>query len=121
MPPHSGQGQTTPEMFAQLLEKLITPGVAEKVINGVKTLLREAPTKLYDVFRQTPTGGVPQSISLPQALVELTDQLKIQNELQRYAIQVSERLTAELQENRKFGVKVLKRQKQREDEDDEQM
>ncbi len=111
-----GQPQTTPQAFAELLASLVTPQVVEKV----KAALRDVPVKLYEVFRQTPVGPTPQQISLPQAIVELTDQLRITGEIKKYEIQVMEKLTTELAENRKFGIKVLKRQKQREiDEDDE--
>jgi hypothetical protein len=121
MPPPGQQPgpQTTPEAFGQFLASLITPQVVAQVTDKVKAALRDVPTKLYEVFRQTPVGPTPQQISLPQALVELTDTLKINNEIKRYEIQVMEKLTTELQENRKFGAKVLKRQKQREIDEDE--
>ncbi len=115
-PPGQGSGpQTTPQAFAELLASLVTPQVVEKV----KAALRDVPVKLYEVFRQTPVGPTPQQISLPQAIVELTDQLRITGEIKKYEISVMEKLTVELEKNRKFGAKVLNRQRIREEENDE--
>ncbi len=111
---------TTPEAFIAQ--------IASTVIEGTKKLLAEQPTKVYPVFRHTPTGPVTQSTSLPQMLAELTDQIKVLNELMRYEIglqqqvgQVTESLRIELEENRKLAQKITKRNKRKveEEEDDE--
>lgn len=111
----------TPEIFISQ--------IAETVIGGVKKALSDQPVKMYDVYRQTPTGPVTQSTSLPQILAELTDTLKINNDLMRYLIglqtqvgQVTEGLKIELEENRKLATKITKRNKRKiveEDEDEE--
>jgi len=111
----TGERGTTPESFAQLQSKLITP----EIISGVKTLLRDAPTKFYEVFRQTPNGITPQQISLPQAIAELTDQLKIHAEILKLEMRAIAELSHELQENRKIGSKLLKRQKLKDEEDED--
>ncbi len=56
---------------------------AAKVGAAVQGFLKEAPTKIYEVMRQTPTGSVQQQTSLPQMLAELTDTLKANNELKK--------------------------------------
>ncbi len=118
--PNSQPSKMTPEAFVGQ--------IAEAVLAGVKTTLNDRPPQWYDIQRQTPTGPIAQKVQLPQILAELTDTLKVNNELLRYFIglqqqvgQVTEALKIELEENRKLAVKVTKKNKRKfaEDEDDE--
>ena len=105
----------------------IVNATANQVLNGVKTALRDQPVKMYDVYRQTQTGPVTQSVSLPQMLAELTDNIKVQSELTRAYIgllhqvgQATESLRIEIEENRKLASKITKRNKRKiEEEEDE--
>lgn len=105
----------SPEEFAKYLSKIITTEVSERVGATVKQFLKEAPVKLYEVLRRTSAGQKTQQVSLPQALVELTDELKIDNELKRELINQNAALTQELSENRRIGSKILKRNRADED------
>lgn len=118
---------TTPEIFAAQ--------IATAVVGGVKEYMSKKPTQEYVVIRQTPTGPVTQQTSLPQMMAELTDQLKVQNDIKRYELnllqqigQVNETLRveieslrAELEENRKLAQRITKRNKKKfeDDGDDE--
>ena len=111
----------TPENFGEYIAKLI----AEKV----PQILEKVTPKIFEVLRQTPTGPTKQQMSLPQALAELTDQLRMNAELEKYRIAVEQqliieeqKLIIELQENRKIGAEALKRHKRhkRHYDDDEE-
>ncbi len=99
--------------------------IASTVLAGVDAALNKPkPSQQYTVVRQTQAGPVTQQTSLPQALAELTDQMKIANELKRYELslmqkvgQVTEDLKIELEQSRKLAKKMAK-QSAKEEEDD---
>ncbi len=104
--------------------------ISATVIGGVKAMMDNKPVQEYSVLRQTPTGPATQKTSLPQMLAELTDTLKVNNDLMRYLIQLNqqvgsatESLRIELEENRKLAQKLTKRNRRKieiEDEEEEE-
>ncbi len=117
----------TPEAFAAQ--------IATAVMGGMKDFMSKKPTQEYVVIRQTPTGPVTQQTSLPQIMAELTDQLKAQNEIKRYELNLMQQLgqvvestkieveglRTELEENRKLAQRIQKRNKKKfEDDDDDE-
>lgn len=84
-------GKTTPEAFAIFLAEQ----VVGKLSPQIKHFLREAPTKLYDVLRQTPQGPVQQQVSLPQMLAELTDAMRVQSYLSSEQLKANSELLKE--------------------------
>ena len=102
--------------------------IASVVVSDMKKFHAERPEQKYMVHRQTPNGPVTQQVSLPQMLAELTDALRVQNDLKKYEFtltqkmgQVIEDLKIELEENRKLAAKITKsnKRKKEEDEDDD--
>ncbi len=104
----------TPEGFASFIADLVGKKVRE-------ILSEPQQSKHYEVVRQTPTGPTKQQISIPQAMVDLTDQLTYNNQVSQQLLYAIQGLTVELQENRKIGEKIVRRNNRRkhEDEDDE--
>ncbi len=99
--------------------------ITASVSADIKKFLAEKPPQYYDVIRQTPTGPVNQKVQLPQIIAELTDTIKISNDIQRYMIallqqvgQVTEALKIEVEESRKSAKK--KKRKIIEVDDDEE-
>lgn len=84
-------GKTTPEAFAIFLAEQ----VVGKLSPQIKQFLREAPTKLYDVLRQTPQGPAQQHVSLPQMLAELTDAMRVQSYFSSEQLKASTELLKE--------------------------
>ena len=105
--------KTTPESFGNWLADVLLA----KLNPAIKQMLREAPTKLYDIIRQTPTGPVQQQVSLSQMMAELTDALKVQSyfsseelklkveqlRVQTELLKETKLLTAELKKSRKLA------------------
>ena len=113
------QGPITPEAFIAQ--------IASTVIGGVKKVMQEQPAKTYEVYRQTNTGPVTQSVSLPQMLAELTDQVKVSCELTRcqiamdqQVIHATEALRAEIEENRKLASRITKKNRRKADDDEDE-
>ncbi len=104
--------------------------ISATVVNGVKVFLDNKPVQKYSVLRQSPTGPVTQSTDLAQLLAELSDTVRVNNDLMRYLIQLNqqvgsatESLRIELEENRKLAQKLTKRNRRKieiEDEEDEE-
>ncbi len=100
------------------------------IINGISSnlaaFLQNRPPQQYNVSRIGPNGiAAPQTISLPQAVCELTDQMRIENgmrqielDMRRTEIESMVKLREEMERHRKMGEKMLRRQKK--DEDDEE-
>lgn len=115
-------GKLTPEAFAAH----IAATAAQTVIAGVREILNKKPVQEYTVLRQTPTGPVTQQTSLTQMIAELTDVIKIQNDMVRYQMalgqQVGQEMQAlrmELEEHRKMAQKISKKSKRKAADDDE--
>ncbi len=113
-------------MSPQVFIQQIVDATAAKVGAAVQTLIKETPARIYDVIRQTPAGPVQQQITLQQMLAELTDTMKVSNDLakqsitmQQYNLQAIGALYTELQENRKLAQKMVKKKKRVVEEDDE--
>ncbi len=106
-------GKTSPEEFGLW----IVEQVVGKLDPRIKQMLKEAPTKLYDILRQTPQGPVQQQVSLPQMLAELTDAMRVQSYFSSEGLKLSAEqlkldvellkevklLTAELKRSRKLA------------------
>lgn len=103
-----------------------TAMVVEGVTHNIAAFLQNRPPQQYNVTRIGPNGvPAPQTISLPQAVCELTDQMRIENgmrqidmDLQRSGIEAMVKLREEIERNRKVGEKMLRRHK-KEDEEEE--
>lgn len=104
----------TPDGFAQFLVQNIVPALADVVRNALK----EAPAKLHDVTRQTPSGPVARQITLATIMTELTDVMQINNELQRHLIQSNNVLITELRESTRIGREMLKKKRRRDDDEE---
>lgn len=107
----------TPEAFVSQ----IASAAAALVTDSVKTILTDRPPPWYDVTRQTAAGPVQQKVQLPQMIAELTDAVKVNNDLLRYFIglqtqvgQVTEGLKIEMEKSRK------KRGKRKSDDEEEE-
>lgn len=114
------------EQAPKLTPDMFIAQIVSQVIGGVKKELSAKPVQNYEVLRQTPTGPVTQQTTLPQMLAELTDQLKVANEMQRYSMaliqqhgQATELLRIEMEEFRKLAQKSVKKSKRKDDDDDE--
>ena len=115
MPPPGGPGYPggmSPQEFIQQ----IAEAVARKIAQG--------PPKLFDVKRVDPDGKArTEQVTLPQAMADLSDQLKIKNELSKIEIETMIGLRDELEQNRKIGRQMLKSNRKKaaadDDEDDE--
>ncbi len=112
----------TPEQFSKFLAGDITPGLIAAVEAVIRTALKEAPAKTYEVIRQTPTGPVKVQIGLTQIMNDLTEQLKVSSGVQAHLanqnsllVQSNNALILELKEHRRFAKKLAR---QREDEGD---
>ncbi len=125
MPPPN---QTSPEDFAQLLARLAAPLIAEALKAAPKP-----PAQAFPVTRMDNNGAfsVPTQVTLPQALTEMTDNLKITVFYTRQSTVAVTALTAEIQAlraeletHRKLGEEIAreraKRKKRHRDDDDEE-
>lgn len=97
-----------------------------QIAQEVSAKVSSAPPKVYEVNRSTPTGPVKQGISLPQAIVELSDNMRLANELKQrelqqreQAINVTVALIGELERNRQVGQKMLRKSRRRKDDEDD--
>lgn len=119
-------GKLTPEAFAAHIAASAAQAVTQSVMAGVREILNNKPVQEHKVLRQTPTGPVTQQTSLTQMIAELTDVIKIQNDMMRYQMalgqQVGQEMQAlrmELEEHRKMAQKISKKGKRKTVDDDE--
>lgn len=109
---------TNAESFAQLLSELILP----KLVEAQRTAPRPPP-QVFSVTRIGPDGkpmGV--QVTLPQAIAELTDTLKVSMQFHHATIQELSMLRAELVQHRQIGEEMAaerKKRRKRRDEDDD--
>lgn len=102
----------TPDDFARLLAQLTGEIVAQR--------LGQQPPKGYQVVRQDHDGKQrAEVVTLPQAVVELTDALRHHSEKYREAVSAMNGLSFIMEKNVKVGEKILRRYKDRRDEEDD--
>ena len=90
--------------------------VVDGVTSGVAAMMANRPAQSYGVTRIGPNGTPqPQAITLPQALCDLTDQLRVENgirqiemDMRRAEIETMVRLREELEKSRKVGESTLR-------------
>ncbi len=110
-------GKTTPEEFGIWIVEQVTG----KLSPQIKQMLREVPTKLFDVVRQTPTGPTQQQVSLPQMLAELTDATRVQSYFSSEQLKLSTELLKEtklLREELKKSRTLAKKMAYEDDEEE---
>ena len=80
-----------------------------------------APPKVYEVNRTGADGQpVKTQVTLPQAIAELTDQIRTANQQERDLVNTLIALIGELEQQRRLGRAILKRQRKQEEEDDDE-
>lgn len=108
-----------------------TQAIIDGVAQNIGVMLANKPAQLYNVTRMAPNGAaVPQRIELPQAMCELTDQLRVENgmrqiemDMRRAEIETMVKLREELERGRKVGeatLKEIKRQGRKDREEDDE-
>lgn len=106
-------------MLPEEFVKVLAEKVGKIVTDGVTQMLRDKPNVKYDVVRQTPQGPVATKVELSQILAELTDAMKVANDLARMGIQSTAVLVSELQEHRKLADKIRGRRSKAGDDERE--
>jgi hypothetical protein len=92
----------------------------QAIANAVAQKIAMQPPKTFEVNRTAPDNQKRvEHVTLPQAIAELSDHLQLSNELKKIEIQQMQGLTQVLEQNRKIGKAVLKRNKKDEDDEDE--
>jgi len=95
----------------------------KQIADAVAAKITSAPPKSFDVKRTALDGTVrTESVTLPQAIAALTDEMQLSNNLKAVEIESIKALIGMLDENRKIGNKILKQNRKllkKRDDDDE--
>lgn len=106
MPPPNNPIGMTPDEFIR------------KIAEAVAAKISTQPPKAFEVKRQNPDGQQrTEAITLPQAIAELSDNMRLANELKKIEIGTMQGLMEVMDENRKVGKAMLKRSRKNEEDD----